>query len=111
MLSQGPPTGCNCSESLHVWMIYRSCCSKSDVVSDTSVRKLVADQMAQWSEMMERHRKEEWGVLKAQVDEQKDHLVRIIEQVQAVQMKQLEGKHERSVPPLVIIIRRLLQQT
>lgn len=70
-------------------------CSKNEVVSDAGIRKLVTEQMAQWSEMMERHRKEEWGVLKTQVEEQKEHLQKIIEQVQATQMKQLEGKHER----------------
>ncbi|XP_054260942.1 1-phosphatidylinositol 4,5-bisphosphate phosphodiesterase isoform X2 [Macrosteles quadrilineatus] len=71
--------------------------NKSEVVSDASIRKLVTEQMTQWSEMMERHRKEEWGILKQQVEEQKDHLQRIIEQVQATQMKQLEGKHEREM--------------
>uniref|UniRef100_A0A1B6KIL1 1-phosphatidylinositol 4,5-bisphosphate phosphodiesterase n=2 Tax=Graphocephala atropunctata TaxID=36148 RepID=A0A1B6KIL1_9HEMI len=71
--------------------------NKNDVVSDAGIRKLVTEQMTQWSEMMERHRKEEWGVLKQQVEEQKEHLQRIIEQVQATQMKQLEGKHEREM--------------
>lgn len=74
-------------------------CSKNEVVSDAGIRKLVTEQMAQWSEMMERQRKEEWGVLRTQVEEQKEHLTKIIEQVQATQMKQLEAKHERLVHP------------
>jgi phosphatidylinositol phospholipase C beta len=43
------------------------CCSKNEVASDAGIRKLVTEQMTQWSEMMERHRKEEWGILKQQV--------------------------------------------
>lgn len=65
--------------------------------NDQGVRKLVAEQMGQWSEMMERHRKEEWNLLKNQVTEQQDILNRVMEQVHATQMKQLEAKHERLV--------------
>lgn len=53
--------------------------------------------MIQWSEMIDRHRKEEWELLKNHLDEQKEALNRVIETVQASQMKQLEAKYERLV--------------
>lgn len=69
--------------------------SKTDLINDASVRKLVTEQMMQWSEMIDRHRKEEWELLKNQLNEQREGMDKIIEIVQAAQVKQLEAKYER----------------
>jgi len=41
--------------------------SDQDVVNDPTVKGLVMDQTTQWSELMEKHRKEEWSLMKAQL--------------------------------------------
>ncbi|RZF37730.1 hypothetical protein LSTR_LSTR003141 [Laodelphax striatellus] len=71
--------------------------NKSDLINEPAIRKLVTEQTTQWSEMMERHRKEEWTTLKQQVEEQKEALTRLMEVVQAAQIKQIEAKHERDL--------------
>lgn len=71
--------------------------SKAELVNDESVKKLVLDQMKQWSEMVERHRKEVWALLKTQVTEQQDTLNKLMESIQASQVKQVEAKHEREL--------------
>uniref|UniRef100_A0A8D8ZM93 Phosphoinositide phospholipase C n=1 Tax=Cacopsylla melanoneura TaxID=428564 RepID=A0A8D8ZM93_9HEMI len=71
--------------------------SKAELVNDESVKKLVLEQMKQWSEMVERHRKEVWAMMKTQVTEQQDTLNKLMETMQASQVKQVEGKHERYV--------------
>lgn len=70
------------------------------IKADQSIRKVIADQTAQWSEMCEKHKKEEWELLKTQVNDQQDILKRLLEQTQASQMKQLEAKHERDTKAL-----------
>lgn len=74
--------------------------SKEEIKADQNVRKLVTDQTSQWSEMCERHKKEEWELLKTQVTDQQDTLKRLMETCQAGQMKQVEAKHERETKSL-----------
>lgn len=50
--------------------------------------------------MIERHKKEEWDLLKTQLNDQKEILRKLMETTQAAQMKQLEAKHEREVKNL-----------
>lgn len=69
--------------------------SKTEVINDGGVKKLVNEQMTQWSEMVERHRREKWALQKQQATEQQDALVKLMENVQATQMKQLEVRHEK----------------
>lgn len=45
--------------------------------------------------MMERHRKEEWELLKNHLIQQREILQRLMEIAQAQQMKQIEAKFER----------------
>ncbi|XP_018563838.1 1-phosphatidylinositol 4,5-bisphosphate phosphodiesterase isoform X1 [Anoplophora glabripennis] len=71
--------------------------NKNDVVNDPAVRKLVTEQTLEWSALMERHRKQEWEFLRNQLDDQRDVLRRHMELLQAVQMKQLEAKHDREL--------------
>lgn len=70
-------------------------CSKAEVASDPTIRKLVQEQTAQWSEMVERHRKEEWKAMKQHVADQEEILKQLLTTTQASQVRQLEGKHER----------------
>ncbi|KAF2902540.1 hypothetical protein ILUMI_03640 [Ignelater luminosus] len=74
--------------------------NKSDLVNDPAVRRLVQEQTVQWSELMERHRKQEWEFLRNQLDDQRDILRKHMEILQAGQMKQLEAKHERELKEL-----------
>lgn len=46
---------------------------------------------------MERHRKQEWEFLRAQLDDQRDVIRKHMELMQSAQMKQLEAKHEREL--------------
>lgn len=69
--------------------------SKTEVINDGGVKKLVTEQMTQWSEMVERHRREKWALQKQQATEQQDALVKLMETLQAAQMKQLEVRHEK----------------
>jgi phosphatidylinositol phospholipase C beta len=74
--------------------------SKEEIKNDPAIRKLIQEQNAQWSEMVERHRKEEWEQLKQQINDQKEILQKLMEAAQQNQMKQLEAKHEREVKEL-----------
>lgn len=69
--------------------------SKPELINDASIKKLITEQMMQWSEMIDRHRKEEWELMKTQLEEQRETLNKVIEIVQATQIKQLEAKYER----------------
>ncbi|XP_067011933.2 1-phosphatidylinositol 4,5-bisphosphate phosphodiesterase [Anabrus simplex] len=71
--------------------------NKAELASDPAIRKLVTEQTLQWSEMVKRHRKEEWEIMKQQLTDQQDILKRLMEMAQAAQMKQLEAKHEREM--------------
>lgn len=45
--------------------------------------------------MIERHKKEEWEMLKAQLTDQQEIIKKLMETTQAAQMKQLEAKQDR----------------
>ncbi|KAG5860805.1 hypothetical protein JTB14_034488, partial [Gonioctena quinquepunctata] len=70
---------------------------KHDLVNDPAVRKLVIEQTLEWSTLMETHRKQEWEFLRNQLDNQRDVLRKHMEVLQALQMKQLEAKHDRDM--------------
>lgn len=74
--------------------------SRDEIKNDASVRKVIQEQNVQWSEMVERHKKEEWDMLKQQITDQQETLKKLMETTQAAQMKQMEGKHERDVKEL-----------
>uniref|UniRef100_A0A336LNY5 Phosphoinositide phospholipase C n=1 Tax=Culicoides sonorensis TaxID=179676 RepID=A0A336LNY5_CULSO len=74
--------------------------SKDQIKSDSEVRKVIREQNNQWTEMIERHKKEEWEILKTQLTDQQDTLKKLMESTQLNQMKQLEAKHEREVKEL-----------
>jgi len=66
-----------------------------DIANEPNVKELVAYQMKQWSEMIERHHKEEWDLLKTQILQQGDTLRKLLEMSQNAQMKQIESVFER----------------
>jgi phosphatidylinositol phospholipase C beta len=45
--------------------------------------------------MVERHRKEEWELIRQHLTDQQDIFKRLMEASHAAQMKQLEAKHDR----------------
>ena len=62
-----------------------------DLANDPTVHELVVSQMKQWSEMIERHRKEETTMVKEHLIAQGECLKKLLEVGQSNQMKQLEG--------------------
>lgn len=56
--------------------------------------------MTQWTQMMEKQRKEEWDLNKAQLDSCRQDVKDCIPNVQAQQVKLLEAKHVRDVKEL-----------
>ncbi|CAL1280662.1 unnamed protein product [Larinioides sclopetarius] len=66
-----------------------------DMANDPQIRELVVIQMKQWSAMMEKHRREEWDLLKNHLLQQREILQRLMEIAQTSQMKQLDAKFER----------------
>lgn len=74
--------------------------SKDEIKADQNIRKVITDQTAQWSELIERHKKEEWELLKVQLNDQQEIIKKLMEQTQASQMKQMEAKHERETKAL-----------
>lgn len=45
---------------------------KEEIKNDQNIRKVITDQTSQWSEMVERHKKEEWEMLKQQLQDQQE---------------------------------------
>eukprot|EP00095_Tigriopus_kingsejongensis_P003368 snap_masked-scaffold153_size302544-processed-gene-0.0 protein:Tk03368 transcript:snap_masked-scaffold153_size302544-processed-gene-0.0-mRNA-1 annotation:"phospholipase beta isoform" len=67
----------------------------NDVVNDPTVKNVVVKQTQQWSEMMEKHRKEEWKLMNDHLKMQEDVLMGLLTQAQAQQIKEIESHFER----------------
>lgn len=61
------------------------------------MKKVISEQTTQWSIMTEKQRKEEWELLKNQTQNSRDELKRLIEVVQATQVKLMQAKHDKLV--------------
>ncbi|XP_076235986.1 1-phosphatidylinositol 4,5-bisphosphate phosphodiesterase isoform X2 [Calliopsis andreniformis] len=70
---------------------------KSALVQDANVKKVISEQTTQWSQMVERQRKEEWELLKAQADAGREEFKKIIDVVLASQVKQLQARHDKEI--------------
>ncbi|KOB75892.1 Phosphoinositide phospholipase C [Operophtera brumata] len=70
---------------------------KCEVSNDAGFRKLVSEQSAAWSELVAKHRVEDWSTARSRLDEQRDLLKKMMETTQQAQFKQLEAKHEREL--------------
>ncbi|XP_069940741.1 1-phosphatidylinositol 4,5-bisphosphate phosphodiesterase-like isoform X1 [Cherax quadricarinatus] len=84
---------------------------KKDVMDDPKIKALVTEQMQQWSEMMEKHRKEEWEMLKEHLKSQEDILKKLMEEEQAGQIKKMEGKHEQDMKDMKAQQAKLAMET
>lgn len=67
------------------------------MINDANVKKVISEQTAQWSAMVERQRKEEWEMLKSHTESGREEFKKLIEVVQASQVKQLQAKHDKFV--------------
>ena len=70
-------------------------CRKEAIVNDPTLKSLIAEQTKEWSELVGRHLKEEWTLLKEQLEAQQELLKITMQGAQAAQLKQLEAKLER----------------
>ena len=64
-------------------------------MNDPTVKSVVVEQTKQWSDMMEKHRKEEWEIMKNHLKMQEDVLKKLMETAQAQQMKDLDNIMEK----------------
>ena len=82
-------------ESVHVSFSNLLCNSfifrGGDLSKDPDVLKAVTEQTKQWTEMMGRHRKEEWAMLSAHIQTQEDIFKKIFSTVEAKQMKEMDA--------------------
>ncbi|XP_078032507.1 1-phosphatidylinositol 4,5-bisphosphate phosphodiesterase [Augochlora pura] len=70
---------------------------KNALLQDANVKKVISEQTAQWSAMVEKQRKEEWELLKNQTESAREEFKKLIEVVQAGQVKQLQAKHDKDI--------------
>ena len=70
-------------------------CRDNDVVNDPAVKQVVVEQTKQWSEMMERHRKENWELMRDHLKAQEDVLRELMKAQQKMQIKELENFFEK----------------
>ncbi|XP_046752593.1 1-phosphatidylinositol 4,5-bisphosphate phosphodiesterase-like [Diprion similis] len=70
---------------------------KAALTQDANVKKVVNEQTAQWSAMVERQRKEEWELLKTHAQNSREELKKLIEVVQVTQNKQLQVKQDKDI--------------
>ena len=61
-----------------------------DAMNDSDVLDLVKEQTKQWTELMTKHRKEEWEMLKAHIALQEEIFKKLFGTVQAQQMKDMD---------------------
>ncbi len=66
-------------------------------MNDPAVKQVVVEQTKQWSEMMERHRIENWDLMRAHLQAQEDVLRKLMQAQQQLQMKDLENVFEKLV--------------
>jgi len=63
----------------------------NDVVHDPVVKQVVVDQTKQWSDMVERHRKENWELMREHLQGQENLLKELMQALQQLQMKELDN--------------------
>ncbi|XP_046642966.1 1-phosphatidylinositol 4,5-bisphosphate phosphodiesterase-like isoform X1 [Daphnia pulicaria] len=69
--------------------------NKDEFINDPALKQLVADQAKEWSELVGRHLKEEWTLLKEQLEAQQDILKTVMQGAQGAQLKLLDAKLEK----------------
>jgi len=63
----------------------------NDVVNDPAVKQTVVEQTKHWSEMIDRHQKENWELMKAHLQAQEEVLKKLMQSQQQLQIKELEA--------------------
>ncbi|KAF7989040.1 hypothetical protein HCN44_007350 [Aphidius gifuensis] len=68
---------------------------RSALMNDESIKKTVKEQTTQWSELLAKHRKEEWDLHKTHIQAGKGDYKKVMEAVITNQMKQLQIKQDK----------------
>ena len=55
------------------------------------MKQVVVDQTKQWSDMVERHRKENWELMREHLQGQENLLKELMQALQQLQMKELDN--------------------
>ena len=69
----------------------------NNVVNDPAVKQTVVEQTNHWSEMIDRHQKENWELMKAHLQAQEEVLKKLMQSQQQLQIKELEAFFEKYV--------------
>ena len=69
--------------------------SKDEIRNDGAIKTAITEQTSTWADMISRHKKEEWDMLRQHVQDSQEALKKLMEVVQLSQIKQLEARHER----------------
>ena len=64
-------------------------------MNDPAVKQVVVEQTKQWSDMIERHRKENWELMRTHLQAQEDVLKKLMQAQQQMQIKELENLFEK----------------
>merc|ERR1719219_1052677 len=67
----------------------------NNVVNDPAVKQTVVEQTNHWSEMIDRHQKENWELMKAHLQAQEEVLKKLMQSQQQLQIKELEAFFEK----------------
>lgn len=67
----------------------------NDVVNDPAVKQTVVEQTKHWSEMIDRHQKENWELMKAHLQAQEEVLKKLMQSQQQLQIKELDAFFEK----------------
>ena len=68
-----------------------------EIEKEEKIMTMVRDQTKEWTDMMQRHRKDNWEMTKAHLTAQEEILKNIMETVQAQQMKDLEARGQADI--------------
>lgn len=71
--------------------------SKAELSRDPIVRRAVAEQTTQWSQLAEQQRREERDVVRTHLEQRRTELRKLCVTAQLSQMKQLQSRHEREM--------------
>lgn len=69
--------------------------SKDEIRNDSAIKSAIAEQTKQWTEMISKHKREEWDLLRQHVQDSQEAMKSLMLNVQAQQIKQLEERHAR----------------
>ncbi|XP_037935996.1 1-phosphatidylinositol 4,5-bisphosphate phosphodiesterase isoform X2 [Teleopsis dalmanni] len=74
--------------------------SKDEIRNDSAIKNAITEQTQQWTEMIAKHKKEEWDMLRQHVQDSQDAMKALMLTVQAQQIKQLEDRHAKDIKDL-----------